>query len=243
MAVLVTRPEAQGIELCQQLENVGLTALHHPLMTIEAGTDLPHLLPDIKQCDTIIAVSQHAVDFSDQYLRQQQSNWATSTRYLAVGQKTAHLLSKVTGQSVNYPHVSDSEHLLELAELQSVSGQKIIILRGNGGRELIQETLSERGALVAYKEVYQRKDLPFDASAYCKQWQQQNVDTLIITSGHQLAFFMSQLDNPAMAPWAHQLKLLVPSERIANDARTMGFEHIVVTRSAANQDLVAALQP
>ena len=96
---------------------------------------------------------------------------------------------------------------------------------------------------MAYKEVNQRKDLPFDASAYCKQGQQQNVDTLIITSGHQLAFFMSQLDNPAMASWAHQLKLLVPSERIANDARTMGFEHIVVTRSAAKQDLVAALQP
>ena len=105
--------------------------------------------------------------------------------------KNSTPLSKVTGQSVNYPHVSDSEHLLELAELQSVSGQKIIILRGNGGRELIHETLSERGALVAYKEVYQRKDLPLTPVLYCKQWQQQNVDTPIITSGHQLVFYVS----------------------------------------------------
>lgn len=247
MAVLVTRPEAQGVELCQQLEQLGITALHHPLITIEAGADLPHLLPDLHHCDTVIAVSQHAVAFSDQYLRQQQSNWATSTRYLAVGQKTAHLLSKVTGQSVNYPQVSDSEHLLELAELQSVAGQKIMILRGNGGRELIHQTLSERGALVTYKEVYQRTDLPFDANHAYQQWQQAQVDTLIITSSHQLAFFMSQLDssviNSSISSWACQLKLLVPSERIANDAKTMGFVHIVVTRSAANPDLVAALQP
>ncbi|WP_165312602.1 uroporphyrinogen-III synthase [Vibrio ziniensis] len=242
MVVLVTRPEAQGIELCQQLNEQGITALHHPLITIEAGSGLSDLLPDIHRCDTIIAVSQHAVEFSDQYLRQQQSNWSTSTRYLAVGQKTAHLLSKVTGQSVNYPQVSDSEHLLELAELQDISGQKIIILRGNGGRELIHETLNERGAVVTYKEVYQRRDLPFNANLSSQQWQQAQVDTLIITSGHQLAFFMSQLDSHT-AQWACQLKLLVPSERIAKDAKTMGFEHIVVTRSAANPDLVAALQP
>lgn len=242
MTVLVTRPEAQGIELCQQLEQLGITALHHPLINIEAGPDLPSLLPDIQQCDTIIAVSQHAVLFSDQFLRNQHSNWPDSARYLAVGQKTAHLLSKAAGQSVNYPEVGDSEHLLELAELQSVSGQNIIILRGNGGRELIHQTLSERGAVVKYKEVYQRTDLPFSADRCFHQWQQSGVDTLVITSSHQLTFFMSQLDAP-ITQWARQLKLLVPSERIASDAKTMGFQYVVVTHSAANPDLVAALQP
>ncbi len=242
MTVLVMRPEAQGIDLCQQLKQLGIPTLHHPLIHIEAGAQLSLLLPDIHQCDTIIAVSQHAVTLSDQFLKNQQSFWSKSVRYLAVGQKTAQLLSKVTGQSVNYPHISDSEHLLELEELQSVSGQKVIILRGNGGRELIYEQLTQRGAQVEYKEVYQRTDLPFDTNNCVFQWQQALVDTLVVTSSHQLAFFLSQLDHPALV-WACQLSLIVPSNRIAIDAQQMGFQNIIVANSAANQDLVAALQP
>ncbi len=242
MAVLVTRPDEQGKELCRQLEDIGITALHHPLISIEAGTDLSQLIPDIHKCDTIIAVSQHAVALSDLFLRNQQSFWPTSIRYLAVGQKTAHLLSKATGQSVNYPQVSDSEHLLELSELQSVSGQDIIILRGNGGRELIYETLTQRGAVVQYKEVYQRADLPFDAKLCVEKWQQAHVDTLVITSSHQLTYFISQLDENCLK-WALQLTLVVPSERIARDAKALGFERTLITNSASNPDLVAALQP
>jgi len=242
MAVLVTRPEAQGKELCQQLSQIGITALHHPLITVEAGNDLPRLIPDIHQCDTVIAVSQHSVSFCDQFLRNQQSFWPISARYLAVGQKTAHLLSKATGQSVHYPQIGDSEHLLALEELQSVCGQNILILRGNGGRELIYDTLSARGAVVTYKEVYRRVDLPFDALSCVNQWQQAQIDSLVITSSHQLAFFMSQLDT-ASAVWACQLTLIVPSDRIAHDARMMGFQRIVVSQSAANPDLMAALQP
>jgi len=242
MAVLVTRPDEQGKALCQQLANVGITALHQPLITIEAGTDLPHLIPEIHKSDTIIAVSQHAVALSDQFLRNQQSFWPTSPRYLAVGQKTAHLLSKASGQSVNYPQISDSEHLLELADLKSVSGQHITILRGNGGRELIYDTLTERGATVHYKEVYQRANLSFNGSQCVEKWQQAQVDTLIITSSHQLTYFLSQL-NDTCVKWALQLNLVVPSERIARDAKALGFEHTLVSQSASNPDLVAALQP
>ncbi len=242
MAVLVTRPDEQGKALCQQLTKVGITALHQPLITIEAGSDLPHLIPELHQCDTIIAVSQNAVALSDQFLRNQRSFWPTSTRYLAVGQKTAHLLSKACGQSVNYPQVSDSEHLLELTDLQSVAGQSIIILRGNGGRDLIFETLKQRGAQVHYKEVYQRTTVPFNGSKCVQDWQLAQVDTLVITSSHQLTYFLSQLDDIG-STWAHQLILVVPSERIARDAKALGFTRILISQSASNPDLVAALQP
>jgi len=242
MTVLVTRPGEQGKALCQQLANIGLSALHHPLINIEAGTDLPHLIPDIHQCDVIIAVSQHAVIFSDQFLRNQRSFWSPTVRYLAVGQKTAHLLSKATGQSVNYPQVSDSEHLLKLTELQAISGKNIIILRGNGGRELINETLTQRGGRIQYKEVYRRVDIPFSARQCVESWQQAKVDSLVITSSHQLTFFMSQFDETELA-WVYQLTLIVPSQRIALDAKALGFKHIVTACSATNPDLVAALQP
>lgn len=242
MAVLVTRPDAQGKALCQQLNALGITALHQALIGIEAGSDLAQLPHALQNCDYVLAVSQHAVLLSDQFLCTQQLKWPTSPRYLAVGQKTAQLLSKVSAQPVHYPDVSDSEHLLALPELTSVQGQRIEILRGNGGRELIYDTLCARGAMVRYREVYQRVDLPFSASICVAHWQQAQVDTLIITSSHQLMFFVSQLSG-ADLNWALTLKLLVPSDRIAHDAQRLGFSHVVTTGSAANQDLVAALQP
>jgi len=242
MAVLVTRPDSQGKELCQQLIALGIPALHQPLIGIEAGADLPQLPQALQHCDYVLAVSQHAVLLSQQFLRAQQLKWPASPRYLAVGQKTAQLLSKVCEQPVHYPDISDSEHLLALPELHHVQGQRIEILRGNGGRELIYDTLCARGAMVRYREVYQRVDLPFSAPTSVARWQQAQVDTLVITSSHQLMFFVSQLTG-ADLNWALSLKLLVPSDRIAHDAQLLGFSHVVTTGSAANQDLVAALQP
>lgn len=82
--------------------------------------------------------------------------------------KTAHVFSKACQQSVDYPEISDSEHLLALSMLRDVAGKKVLILRGNGGRELIYSTLVERGATVRYQEAYCRHERPF-AAAECVQ--------------------------------------------------------------------------
>ncbi|EEY98079.1 uroporphyrinogen-III synthase [Vibrio sp. RC586] len=242
MTVLVTRPDAQGIELCQLLHQQGITALHHPLITISASPQLPELAEDLASFDIIIAVSQHAVTFSDQFLQHRRICWPNSAIYLAVGQKTAHVFSKACQQSVDYPEISDSEHLLALEALRHVAGKKILILRGNGGRELIYSTLVERGATVRYQEAYCRSELPFSATECVPQWQHAGVSSLVITSSEQLAFFVSQL-NGRNLEWVQHLTLLVPSQRIAELAHNLGFHRIVTTPSAANRDLVVALMP
>ncbi len=80
--------------------------------------------------------------------------------------KTAHYLSKCTQQKVHYPEVSDSEHLLRLPALQNVEQQQVLILRGNGGRELIKDALVRRGAKVHYSETYKRIH-PIRSSKLC----------------------------------------------------------------------------
>lgn len=242
MTVLVTRPDAQGTELCQLLHQQGIRALHHPLISIAASPQLIELVDKLNAFDIIIAVSQHAVIFSDQFLRHRHITWPNNVIYLAVGQKTAHVFSTATQQAVDYPPTGDSEHLLELEALQQVAGKKILILRGNGGRELIYSTLQSRGASVHYQQAYCRNELPFSAPQCVPQWQLAGVKSIVITSGEQLAFFVSQLDASNLI-WAQQLLLLVPSQRIAALAHNLGFHHIVTTPSATNHDLVAALMP
>ncbi|MGL4193119.1 MAG: uroporphyrinogen-III synthase [Vibrio sp.] len=242
MTVLVTRPAEQGAELCQQLHQQGIAAVQHPLITLSASPQLVTLTDHFASCDIIIAVSQHAVHFSHQWLQHQHHNWPTRPLYLAVGQKTAHVLSKACQQSVDYPSISDSEHLLALNALQQVAGKHIVILRGNGGRELIHTTLTERGAKVDYQEAYCREQLRFCASERVAQWQQAQVSSLVITSAEQLDFFIGQLDGLSLI-WAQTLTLLVPSQRIAAHAAKLGFDQIVIAASASNQDFVAALMP
>ncbi|MCA2015430.1 uroporphyrinogen-III synthase [Vibrio tritonius] len=240
--VLVTRPEQAGIELCQQLNQLGVATVYHPLIDIIPGSDLADLSEALQACDLVIAVSQHAVEQSHHYLQTHQHSWPATCHYVAIGQKTAQCLSKVTGQAVNYPLISDSEHLLALEEFQSMTQARVLILRGNGGRELIYDTLTHRGAKVSYKEVYQRVERPFDAQACLSEWQNAQVDTMIVTSSQQLTYFVSQFGSQ-LSQWITQLRLLVPSDRTAHEARLMGFNDVIATGSASNSALVAALQP
>jgi len=242
MAVLVTRPGQQGRSLCEQLSEVGIESYHQPLIEIQPGEQLQGLEASIPQFDIIIAVSQHAVTATDTHLKQLGQNWPTKPIYLAVGQKTAHVLSKATQQKVHYPQVSDSEHLLQQESLCSIANKKILILRGNGGRELIFDTLVARGALVEYREVYKRENLAFRSDLLVPIWQNKPITQLVITSSGQLSYFVSQLTDDHKS-WLFTLHLYVPSERIAQQAREVGFQVVTNTFSASNKVLLAALRP
>ena len=241
MAVLVTRPGKQGLSLCQQLSKVGIDNCHHPLIEIQSGDQLKGLENHLSSFDIIIAVSQHAVSQTSDYLTEIGQSWPSNALYLAVGQKTAHVLSKSIHQTVHYPDIGDSEHLLLMTLLQNVANKKILILRGNGGRELIFETLLKRGALVEYREVYKRENLAFRSDLFIPLWQDKQITQLVITSSGQLEYFISQLSS-IERNWLFTLHLYVPSERIAQQAREIGFNAVTNTLSASNPVLLAALQ-
>ncbi|MEH0667801.1 uroporphyrinogen-III synthase [Vibrio scophthalmi] len=242
MAVLVTRPGQQGQSLCHQLQHLGVASEHQPLISLHPGRQLSDIAHALHRADLIIAVSQHAVHFTDQTLRQHQQHWPHSARYIAVGQKTAQILSTKTQQNVDYPQVGDSEHLLALAPLHEVTNRRIVILRGNGGRDLIFDTLQARGALVEYREVYRRENIALCSDLLVPLWQNKHIAQLVVTSSGQLEHLVSQIGKRYQA-WLFGLTLYVPSERIAQDARQWGFVDVITTPSASNSDLLAALQP
>ncbi|KOY22671.1 uroporphyrinogen-III synthase [Vibrio parahaemolyticus] len=242
MAVLVTRPGEQGSALCSLLERHGISAHHHPLIDIVADLTDMHLTTHLHQAQIVIAVSRHAVQCAQQILTSNGASWPKQAVYLAVGQKTAHYLSKCTQQKVHYPEVSDSEHLLRLPALQNVEQQQVLILRGNGGRELIKDALVRRGAKVHYSETYKREFIPFDPVSCVSLWKTLQIDQIVVTSGEQLDYLCSQLTSEQLT-WLNQQKLYIPSQRIADIAIQRGFTRVRCTGSASNQELLAALQP
>ncbi len=240
MTVLVTRPGKDGEALCHLLQQRHIQSLHHPLIAFKQGRDSEKLISALAQCDIVIAVSQHAVTWAWEVLQQHDHTFPPHLNYIAIGDRTAQFLQQHQLKNVVSPKISDSEHLLDLPALKLVKNKRILILRGNGGRELIHQTLTQRGAQVEYNEIYHRVSLPIPPLNTWAQWKAQGVSHLVITSGEQLAFFMSQVPKSYLL-WVTQLILYVPSQRIYQQAEQIGFSHIINTGSAANLVLLDCL--
>ncbi|MGF1683052.1 uroporphyrinogen-III synthase [Photobacterium minamisatsumaniensis] len=245
MTVLITRPAPDCHQLVQQLDAAGISAIAQPLLEIKPGQQLEQLISQLQQLkkdDFLIAVSVNAVNLAHNYLMSVGASWPKNVHYIAVGHKTAEMLKSRTEQPVRSPtERCDSEGLLALPELSDVNGKRILILRGNGGRELIYHTLQQRGANVSYCATYQRCWIPLDGQALCQQWQQRHVSKMVITSGEQLSHLAQLVPDNAKA-WFYQCHLFVPSQRIANQAKKLGFTTISTVGSAANGPLFTTLR-
>ncbi|MGN5138347.1 uroporphyrinogen-III synthase [Aeromonas sp. 164P] len=239
MTPLVVRPAAQAAELAQLLHQHGHAPLCCPLLETVAGSDLPRLADLLQDADIVIAVSIHAVHFAHDFLLQTGQTWP-HIEYFAVGQASTDAFASI-GITASYPDDPRSEGLLALPALQQVAGKRVLILRGNGGRDLIASTLASRGALVHYCAAYGRHYPKLDGETLIRHWQAAGLDSLLITSGELLQRLL-ELVPDHQRPWLFDRLLVVPSPRVAEMASAAGFIHITIAQGASNQALMAALE-
>jgi len=129
--------------------------------------------------------------------------------------------------------------LLALPQLQDVSGQHILIVRGDGGREKLKETLEQRGATVEYIEAY-RRQLPKRNPANLIQNWAAMAEVVTVTSNQVLDNLFTLLGEDA-ASLLQKTPLLVVSQRMAEHATERGCEVIYVANSAMNQEMLQSL--
>lgn len=263
LRVIITRPEAQAAVWAQQLAAQGIDSLCVSLLEISPLT-LPEQIQAIKNhimdldlYQKVIFVSQNAVQYGMEWIENYWPQMPMRIDFFAVGATTAKLLTNY-GLTVQDLATSSgggmtSEDLLQAPQLQHVSGDKILIMRGCGGRGHLADELRARGAKVDYCELYQRL-LPESAFA---QWQilladtvaWQQVPTLIsLHSGESLEnliVLMQRLEQALPQKNSRALLLntcvLVPSERIAAAAKAAGFTECLVAQNATDAAMTAAL--
>ncbi|MGG4734933.1 uroporphyrinogen-III synthase [Leclercia adecarboxylata] len=246
MSILVTRPSPAGDQLVSRLRTLGQVAWSFPLIEFSPGRELPLLtshLTTLQAGDMLFALSQHAVEFAHARLQQEGQRWPDAPGYFAIGRTTALALHTESGKDIRYPLDREiSEVLLQLPELQNVVGKRALILRGNGGRELLGDTLRERGAEVTFCECYQRSNKHYDGAEEAMRWQSRGVTTLVVTSGEMLQHLWSLIPQWYRENWLLRCRLLVVSERLANLARELGWQDIRIADNADNDALLRALQ-
>lgn len=238
MTPLILRPAPQGEALAAQLRQAGHTPIVCPLFTQVAGTDLARLPTQLARSPLLIAVSAAAVDHASHWLATHGLAWP-NTPVFAVGAATAARW-QAAGCSPVWPDDERSEGLAALPGLQPLAGQRVLILRGEPGREWLADTLRARGAEVEYCQCYQRQWLPYDGDALFLSWRTAGVDSVILTSGDILHHWLSLLPAPARA-WAQQLDYVVPSHRVAELVVSAGLPAPRVANGASHDALCQAL--
>ena len=228
--VVITRPAHQAHHFQALVKQVGAEVALCPTIDIQplADNQAARLrLTELPYYQIVIFISANAVQFAHDLCNETQRQHLQQLCLGAIGKKTAEALV-ACGYQVTLVAQSGftSEDFLQLAALQQLEQQRILIVRGQGGRELLAKILSERGARVDYLDVYQRvKPTPLN-------WQQlrylkTHAQRLIIsfTSAESVHNFLALTNNGLDLS---KLTLLVGGQRIAQTARMVGFSGTLI---------------
>lgn len=234
--LLITRFAPHGLRLANQLNAQGVFAVAQPLLEVQKSEYFDNAcFVFTKSYDYIVAVSCNAVDYTNEALADHQ--WPISS-YIAVGKATQKKLQCVTKQQVLVPSVQfTSEGLLHLPCLQNIHNKQILILRGIGGRELLAETLTARGAIVDYYQPYQRIVIDLQGSQLVEQWKLQKINGAIISSIEILHRLLEIIPERELN-WLKTLTIYVPSKRIADQAQLLGLDTVEVLSGIQDQQIL-----
>ena len=224
--VLVTRPAHQADFFCHSVEQSGGIAIRFPTIEIcptEAPPPILHSPDKLDGFEYAIFISSNAVDQT--FKRLDKKKLPDSLKCVAIGNKTALALKQHDQPVATAPKTGyTSEALLALPEMQSMQNKNVIIFRGEGGRELLAETLRERGASVTYAEVY-RRCLPAYSNAQIKIFVKEGaVSVITITSAeslNNLAILFSRINENHL----RGLPLILGSSRMLETVQKIGFKH------------------
>lgn len=244
VGIVVTRPEKQAGPLCDKLQALGARVIHFPVLEIVPPVDVSAVragLNELSAYDTAIFISPNAVE-SAVSLAVPALTLPASLALFAVGKSTANALERLAGRRASYPpDAADSEGLLGLEGFQpgAVRGARIIIVRGEGGRETLGRELRARGAVVTYLEVYRRVRPVADAPELTCHFAAGEVDFVVVTSGDGLDNLLGMLGE-AGREWLGAIRLVLVSQRLAERARQLGIESKPVVAQGASDDAVVA---
>lgn len=240
--IVVTRPAGQATHLAQQLVALGAQPVLFPVLAISPVADTTPILDAairLDQYDWAVFVSPNAVEHALKVILAQR-HWPASVRVATVGHSSEQALARHGIREVVAPQQRfDSEALLALPEFANVAGQRVVIFRGDGGRELFGDTLKARGAEVDYVTCYRRSKPTLDPAPLLKLWQEGRLDAVTVTSSEGLRNLYEMVGKLGQG-WLRHTPTFVPHARIAEQARALGL-HQVIETAPADAGLLAGL--
>lgn len=243
--VAVTRPLGQGQGLAEAIHGAGGQALAFPLIEIAPAEDLTELAAataELEGFDLAFFVSPNAVAQALAYILPRRP-WPSHLRVATVGPGSQAALHRAGFPQVVAPASGfDSEAVLALPEFQAgaVAGRRVVIFRGDGGRDLLGEALLARGARVRHVSCYRRQVPAADPAPLLERARSGRLAGLVLTSSEGVRNLTRIVGGAGMAALAN-VPVFVPHPRIGEAARQAGFARVVLT-GPGDQGVLAALE-
>ena len=217
MRVWLARTEPGATRQAAALATHGFGVLKAPVLGIEAL----QTAPPQGSFDVVVFVSEHAVSCAF------NSGWRTGAA-MPIGNATARAL-QARGVQPDWPAQANSQGVVDV--LAPSPPGRVLVVKGVGGQTTLQDWLRSRERTVVEWDVYRRVPLDPRISG-------ERIDAIVASSGDGLRvveqlWFADRRDAG--------VALLVPSKRVADLARAMGFERVVVTVGAGSDAVVDAL--
>jgi len=249
--VVITRPLAQAAELERRVAALGRATVIFPLLDILPLSDpapLQHAMRALERYALVAFVSPNAIDAAFAA----RPDWPRGPAIAVMGEGSRQALARhgVTEahaviHSPRDPARTDSETLLQTLDLHALRGRRVLIVRGESGRELLGDALRAAGAQVETVAAYRRAAPAFDPARRraLLTLLRQGADWIVTSSEalRNLAAMASRLEEIDGVAKMQQQRLFVPHARIAETARELGCVRIVQSRPG-DEGLLAALQ-
>jgi uroporphyrinogen-III synthase len=222
IGVIVTRPQRQAAVFASRIAALGGSPLIWSAIVIlppDDGAQLAEVHARLDRFDIAIFVSANAVEFGARPPRA----WPSQLRIYAPGPGTAEALAAAGIADARIPaRTWDSEGLLELPDLADVAGKRIVIFRGEGGREFLGNALRTRGAIVDHVPCYRRVAPQAGAEGLVEALRDGRAHALTLTSSEGVDNLMAALGPEGRAKIA-TLPTFAAHARIAEHARELGL--------------------
>jgi uroporphyrinogen-III synthase len=240
--ILVTRPRHQAESLCNLIEQQGWNAIRLPTLDIVAAKkeQIRHQFETMSQYQWLIFISVNAVNFAIK-ANNGKIDCFKNNSIAAVGKATGKALI-AAGLLVDLvPETSfNTEGLLATKEMNDVKGKSCLIIRGEGGRESLADSLRARGAKIDYLEVYQRIQPQILDSTGLIMLQQEKLNAITISSGESLNNLLKMVGQ-GLHDELIAIPLIVISQRLKVLAEQIGFKQITVSEKAEDAAIIETL--
>lgn len=240
--VLICRPEPSASELALALSAVGARCSKLPCLEIKPvqvnDADKQSLI-NLDQYHHVIVLSQHAASPALELIDAYWPQFPAQQPWYAVGRKTAGILSDSVPGLIEPEADLTSEDILALPALQDIKEQRVLILKGKGGRDTIQKGLSQRQAKVDVIELYERIAPEYDNATLNSILQGQSLRYIVALSAETLRNLVSFAEQIKLD--LTQYHLILPSERVARVALQMGFQLTYIPNNLKPIDIIRCI--
>lgn len=244
-SVLVTRPEHANQPLVGLLSERDIDAVKLPCMAIvplAPSQNEREIGLELDRYSLVVVVSANAARIGIDQLEQFWLQWPVKQYWAAIGKTSLSML-----EAANVPLLpkerqlgASSEELWACLSDIDWSHRRVLIVRGQGGREWLGDRLQEGGARVDYYECYQRT-VPTTLADEIKVLGKRPALSAILASSGQTLENLTQGCKRYGDPWL-SIPLVVPSERVAELARSLGWSRVYVADDAYDESMVKCVE-